>query len=116
MENDLTVNNNKSNIMHVSRRKSTNQPEIYYNDTPVAWVDSFRYLGLIISRTNNLTKGLNEICNKQENHKELCIIIANHLTVSLNHIFELFDTLIRPILTYGHIEDEYHFVLICKNF
>ena len=26
---------------------------------------------------------------------------VNHPTVSLNHIFELFDTLIRPILTYG---------------
>ena len=26
---------------------------------------------------------------------------VNHPTVSLNHIFELFDTLIRPILRYG---------------
>ena len=50
IENDLTVNTNKSH-MHVSRRKSTNQPEIYRNDTPVTWVDSFRYLGVIISRT-----------------------------------------------------------------
>ena len=63
MENDLTVNTNKSQLkMQVSWRKSTNQPEIYYNDTPLIWDDSFRYLGVNISRTNNLSKGLNEIC------------------------------------------------------
>ena len=43
MENGLTVNTNKSHLMQVSRRKSTNQPEIYYNDTPHTWVDSFIY-------------------------------------------------------------------------
>ena len=63
MENDLTVNTNKSQLkMQVSRRKSTNQPEIYYSDTPLIWDHSFRYLGVNISRTNKLSKGLNEIC------------------------------------------------------
>ena len=71
MENDLTVNTNKSHLMQVSRRPSTNQPEIYYNDTPLTWVDSFRYLGVNISRTNNLSKGLNEICQQARKVKRV---------------------------------------------
>ena len=104
MENDLTVNTNKikSHLMKVSTRKSTIKPEIYYNDTPLTWVDSFRYLGVIISRTNNLSKGLNEICQQaRKAQRVIDMHIVNHPTVSLNHIFELFNTLIRPILTYG---------------
>ena len=102
MENDLTVNTNKSHLMQVSKRKSTNQPEIYYKDRPLIWVDSFRYLGVNISRSNNLSKGLNEICQQASKaQRVLDMHTVNHPTVSLNHIFELFDTLIRPILTYG---------------
>ena len=102
MENDLTVNTNKSHLMQVSRRKSTNQPKIYYKDRPLIWVDSFRYLGVNISRTNNLSKGLNEICQQASKaQRVLDMHTVNHPTVTLNHIFELFDTLIRPILTYG---------------
>ena len=64
MKNDLTVNTNKSHLMQVFRRKSTNQPEIYYNDRPLTWVDSFKYHGVNISMTNNLSKGLNKICQQ----------------------------------------------------
>ena len=81
MENDLTVNTNKSHLMQVSSRKSTNQPEIYYNDTPLAWVDSFRYLGVIISRTNNLSKGLKEI-SQQARKAQRVIDVHNCVMLS----------------------------------
>ena len=88
MENDLTVNTNKSHLMQVSRRKSTNQPEIYYKDRPLVWVDSFRYLGVNISMTNNLSKGLNEICQQASKaQRVLDMHTVNHPTVSLNDIF-----------------------------
>ena len=81
MENDLTVNTNKSHLMQVSIRKSTNQPEIYYNDTPLAWVDSFRYLGVIISRTNNLSKGLKEI-SQQARKAQRVTDVHNYVMLS----------------------------------
>ena len=63
---------------------------------------NLRYLGVNISRTNNLSKGLNEICQQASKaQRVLDMHTVNHPTVSLNHIFELFDTLIRPILRYG---------------
>ena len=102
MENDLTLNTNKSHLMQVSRKKSTNLPKIYYKEKPLTLVDSFRYLGVNISRTNNLSKGPNEICQQASKaQRVLDMHTVNHPTVSVNYIFELFDTLIRPILTYG---------------
>ena len=68
----------------------------------LAWVDSFKYLDVNISRTNNLSKGLNAACQQaRKAQKVLDMHIMNHSTVSLNHIFELFDSLIKPILMYG---------------
>ena len=67
------------------------------------WVDSFRYLGVNIHRTNNLRKGLKLSCHPAKKAQStLDMHISSHQTVSLNHIFELFDCLIKPVLTYGY--------------
>ena len=108
VQNDLTVNTSKSQLMQVSRRKITNLPELDYNGSSLAWVDNFKYLGVNISRTNNLSKGLNAACQQaRKAQKVLDMHIMNHSTVSLNHIFELFDSLIKPILMYGCAVWEY---------
>ena len=67
---------------------------------PFRWVDSFRYLGVNIHRTNNLSKGLKLICHQAKKAQStLDMHISSHSTVSLNHNFELFDCLIKPVLT-----------------
>ena len=87
MDNDLTVNTSGSDFMHVLRRKAANQPEIYYNDIFPTRVDSFRYLGVNISRTNNLSKVLDETCQKtRKAQRVIDMYIVNHPTVSLDHI------------------------------
>ena len=48
VQNDLTVNTLKSQLMQVSRRKITNLPELDYNGSSLTWVDSFKYLGVNI--------------------------------------------------------------------
>ena len=62
--NTLTVNTNKSEVMSVSKRKPVSLPVIHYNNMPLRWVDSFRYLGVNIHRTNNLSKGLQLTCHQ----------------------------------------------------
>ena len=98
--NTLTVNTNKSEVMYVSKRKSASLPVIHYNNMPLRWVDSFRYLGVNIHRTNNLSEGLKLTCHHKA-QSTLDMHISSNPTVSLNHIFELFDCLIKPVLTYG---------------
>ena len=90
--NTLTVNTNKSEVMYVSTRKPASLPVIHYNNKPLRWVDNFRYLGVNIHRTNNLSKGLKLTCHQAKKAQStLDIHISSHPTVSLNHIFELFD-------------------------
>ena len=38
VQNDLTVNTSKSQLMQVSRRKITNLPELDYNGSSLTWV------------------------------------------------------------------------------
>ena len=88
--------------MDVSKRRPAKLPVIEYNFQPLQWVDSFKYLGVTFSATNNFTKGMKAIC--QQASKSQTVIdmhVLIHPTVSLNHIFQLFGTLIKPILTYG---------------
>ena len=101
-ENDLTVNTSKSKLMYVSKGRPAKLPVIEYNLQPLQWVDSIKYLGVTLSETNNFTEGMKAIC--QQASKSQTVIgmhMLKHPTVSLNHIFQLFDTLIKPILTYG---------------
>ena len=99
--NTLTVNTNKSEVMYVSKRKPASLPVIHYNNIPLRWVDSFRYLGVNIHRTNNLSKGLKLTCHQAKKAQStLDMHTSSHPTVSLNHIF-IFDCLIKPVLTYG---------------
>ena len=103
IENSLTVNAGKSKLMYVSKRKPAKLPVIVYDMQPLQWVNNFKYLGVTFSGSNNLTTGLKATC--QQASKSQTIInmhVLKHLHVSLNHIlYELFDSLINPILTYG---------------
>ena len=50
VQNDLTVNTSKSQLMQVSSRKIPNLPELDYNGSSLTWVDSFKYLGVNFQR------------------------------------------------------------------
>ena len=101
-ENNLTVNTSKSKLMYVSKRRPAKLPVIECNFPLVLWVDSIKYLGVNISATNNFTKGMKAICQQASKSKTVIDMhVLKHPTIYLNHIFQLFDTLIKPILTNG---------------
>ena len=98
----LTVNTNKSEVMYVSKRKPASLLVIYYNNISLRWVDSFRNLGVNIYRTNNLSKEVKLTCHQAKKAQStLDMHTSSHSTVFLNHIFKLFDCLIKPVSTYG---------------
>ena len=72
------------------------------NHKALHFVDSFKYLGINISRTGKLTKGLTNVC-QQADRAETVLDLHNlkHPSVSVNYNFELFDCLLKPILMYG---------------
>ena len=99
-ENCMSVNIKKSNILVFHSRKST-QPFKYDNITIVE-VDSFKYLGITFCRSGALTlaqEKLSQQARRAQATLDLYLIKHKHLPVKT--IFELFDTLIRPILLFG---------------
>ena len=60
------------------------------------------YLGINISRTGKLTEGLTNVCQQVDGGQTvLDLHILKHPSVSVSHIFELFDCLLKPIRMYG---------------
>ena len=88
--------------MYVSSKKSKKLPILSYNHEALQFVDSFKYLGINISRTGKLTEGLTNVCQQADSAQTvLDLHILKHPSVSVNHIFELFDCLLKPIFMYG---------------
>ena len=87
--------------MYVSSKKSKKLPILSYNQKAPQLVNSFKYLGINISRTGKLTEGLTNECQQADRAQNvLDLHILKHPSVSVNYIFELFDCLLKPILMY----------------
>ena len=60
--NSLKVNTEKNKVVYVSSKKSHRLPILSCNHKDLQFVDSFKYLGINISRTGKLTGGLTNVC------------------------------------------------------
>ncbi len=102
-DNMLSVNTKKSEVMCVSKRRPRNMPPaLIYNSNKLKWVDHFKYLGVIFTRTNNPSKCVKHMCTQANRAQSvLDVHVLKHSTVSIHHIFELYDCLIKPVLTYS---------------
>ena len=88
--------------MYVSNIKSKNLPMLNYSHEALQFVDSFKYLGINISRTGKLTEGLTNVCQQSDRAEiVLDLHILKHPSVSVDHIFELFDCLLKIMLIHG---------------
>ena len=59
-----------------------------YNDEPLEYVQSFKYLRL----------NFNSKCSFAESLDKLCSHIMRHPTMLVEHALQLFDSLIKPIV------------------
>ena len=65
-------------------------------------LEDFKYLGGHVAKNRKLTKGLKNVCQQAARAQTtLDLHIIKHPSVSVQHICELFDCLIKPILCYG---------------
>ena len=101
--NKLTVNITKSKVMCVSkRRKKAHQTVFMYDDKQLECVENFKYLGIEFNRLNNTNCAVEQLCKQAKRSKTVIDLHKlRHKSLSLQHILQLFDTLLKPILTYG---------------
>ena len=96
----LNVNVNKSKIMVFNARKDT-EP-FMYNDFILEEVDSFKYLGLTINRRANL-KYCQHTLIKQALRAKATLegYLNKHKHMPVKVVFELFDTLVKPVVMFN---------------
>ena len=76
-------------------------PSLRYNEEATEWVNEFKYLGVTFSRRNTFTGGL-EMCQQAQRAQTIVDLhVLKHKTLSVEYLLDLFDTLVKLILTYG---------------
>ena len=56
---------------------------------------------MTFSRQNTFTSGLELLCQQAQRAQTVDLHVLKHKTLSVEYILDLFDTLVKPILTYG---------------
>ena len=60
--NKLTVNCDKSKVMHFTANKSVTVKDLQYDGTTLEWVNNFKYLGVTFNKSNSFTDGIEKLC------------------------------------------------------
>ena len=100
--NKLTVNCDKSKVMHFTANKSVTVKDLQYDGTKLEWVNNFKYmyLGVTFNKSNSFTDGIEELCqHAQRAQTMLDLHFLKHKTVPVSYEIEVFNTLIKPILS-----------------
>ena len=100
--NKLTVNCDKSKVMHFTANKSVTVKDLQYDGTKLEWVNNFKYLGVTFNKSNSFTDGIEELCQHAQRAQtvlDLHFLILK--TVPVSYEIKVFNALIKPILLYG---------------
>ena len=96
----MKENISKSNVMAFNSKKDIEL--LLYNGCILQEVDKFKYLGMTFNRTVNLKYSQKALVQQSiEARAVLEGYLRKHRHMPVNMIFDLFDTLIKPILLYA---------------
>ena len=100
-ENHLCFNTTKCKYMLITHKKRPlNPPAILINGIPLDMVDSYKYLGLLISSDISWSHHIDSICSKAR--KILGLLYRRFsLDTEPHALLQLYLSLVRPHLEYG---------------
>ena len=101
VKNRLTVNTAKSKVMYFSNKVIKSPFTMTYNDEPLEYVPSFKYLGLNFSNKCSFAESLDKLCSQARKAQTvLDLHVMKHPTMSVECTLELFDSLSKPIVMF----------------
>ena len=98
----LKLNIKKTKVMVIKKRKITASYNFIFGTDTLAEADSYNYLGLLINHNGSFTEAVQALKNKS--YKALFQMTSSlytGLTFSPDIPLKIFDSTVRPILTYG---------------
>ncbi len=97
----LKVNVDKTKIVIFSKRKTKLQPVFTYQGNAIEILSEFKYLGVVFSSTGKFTSHQKHACEQATRAMYSVIRKGRCLHLPIDVMFNLFDTLITPILLYS---------------
>ena len=96
-----TVNTTKSKVIYFSKKVIKSPPTMTYNDEPLEYVQSFKYLGLNFNSNCSFVESLDKLCSQARKAQTvLDLHVMRHPTMSVERALQLFDSLIKPIVMF----------------
>ena len=72
-----------------------------YNDEPLEYVQSFKYLGLNFNSKCSFVESLNKLCSQARKAQTvLNLHVMKHPTMSVERALQFFDSLMKPIVIF----------------
>ena len=99
--NHLTLNSSKCKTMIISRKRNPAQPpQLILNGTPLEQVETFKYLGVLLSSELSWSTHIESICTKA---RKLIGLLYRRFYGNVNQqtLYNLYTTLVRPYLEYA---------------
>ena len=99
--NYLALNPNKCKTMMISRRRNSVQPpQLILNGMPLEQVETFKYLGVLLSSELSWSAHIESICTKA---RKLSGLLYRRFYGNVNQqsMYSLYSTLVRPHLEYA---------------
>ena len=97
----LTVNTQKTKVMIFSRGKVRKYQDFYFGDCMLDVSCEYLYLGIMFSYNCLFNKAILRHITQTKRAMFALITKGRRLSLPLDVLFELFDKLIIPIITYG---------------
>ena len=109
--NNLTLNPNKCKTMVISRKRNSVKPHAQFtlNSSPLEQVETFKYLGLLLSSDLSWSSHIDFICAKA---RKLIGLLYRRFygNVDNRSLLELYSVLVRPHLEYAAPIWDPHFI------
>lgn len=96
----LNINFDKTKIV-IFNSKSKNNFTFKIGTSDIQVVDSYKYLGVILSKSGSFLNARKHIAEQARKAMHLLFMRANNLELPLDLQVKLFDNTVLPILTYG---------------
>ena len=98
----LTINTKKTQVMAMASQNAIiPEDKILYGNTELKWVKSYKYLGIEIHNSGNMTTSTENLCNRAWKAVFKMKSCFKDVDINPKISVNMFDMLIRPILCYG---------------
>ena len=100
----LNFSPSKTKLMLFSKRRNKIKPTLKLNQTPIDWVDSFKYLGITLDSKLGWTQHIENAINKATLALIQCRkLLGRQWGLNPKVMLWLYTAIVRPIMSYGSL-------------